>query len=188
MAERAQSSNTAARRSFALDKGVSVSGRLSVTVLPPAVRVALRAPEASLPALSAALGLDLPRQPGHSAASGTRFALWLGPDEWLVVDEAGSDPLGDCRKVSEVHSAVEVSHRNVAFLVAGHGADVALNAACPRNLSLEAFPVGACSRTILGKIEIVLFRQAEDAFRIECWRSFADYAQELLTVSVRDAA
>ena len=188
MAEFAQPSNMAVRRSFALDRGVSVSGRLSVTMLPPAARVALRAPDASLPALSAALGLDLPRRPGHSAASGSRFALWLGPDEWLVVDEAGGDPLGDCRDVSDVHSAVEISHRNVAFLVAGQGADAALNAACPRNLSLEAFPVGACSRTILGKIEIVLFRQAEDAFRVECWRSFAGYAQELLAVSVRDAA
>ena len=39
-----------------------------------------------------------------------------------------------------------------------------VNAGCPQDLSLAAFPVGACSRTILGKVEIVLLRTAEDSF------------------------
>ena len=51
-----------------------------------------------------------------------------------------------------------------------------------------AFPVGACSRTILGKVEIVLLRTADDAFRVECWRSFSDYVWTFLTEAARDAA
>jgi sarcosine oxidase subunit gamma len=32
-----------------------------------------------------------------------------------------------------------------------------------------------CTRTVLGKAEIVLWRTAPDIFRIEVWRSFAAY-------------
>ncbi|HTV68612.1 MAG TPA: sarcosine oxidase subunit gamma [Rhizobiaceae bacterium] len=163
-------------------------GKLSVSVLPPAERISLRAPVESIPALSAALKVELPTRPKTSAAAGKRTALWLGPDEWLVIDEGGNDPLADCRAVADLHSAVGISHRNVAISVSGPGAAATVNAGCPQDLSLAAFPVGACSRTVLGKIEIVLLRTAEDGFRVECWRSFADYAYEFLSVAAKDAA
>ncbi|RWC09619.1 MAG: sarcosine oxidase subunit gamma, partial [Mesorhizobium sp.] len=52
----------------------------------------------------------------------------------------------------------------------------------------DAFPAGAASRTILGKVEIVLLRTASDAFRVECWRSFSDYVFTFLSEAARDAA
>ena len=87
-----------------------------------------------------------------------------------------------------LHSAVGISHRNVAIAVTGPAAAAAINAGCPQDLSLAAFPVGACSRTMLGKVEIVLLRTAEDAFRVECWRSFSDYVWTFLTEAAKDAA
>jgi sarcosine oxidase subunit gamma len=142
-----------AGREFAAPHAGGDSG---VAVLPPAERISLRAPEASVAALSKALGVKLPREAEDLRSTKGRTALWLGPDEWLVIDEAGGDPLADCAKVKELHSAVGVSHRNVAFAVSGKGAEATINAGCPQDLSLTAFPVGACSRTVLGKIEIVL--------------------------------
>ncbi len=159
-----------------------------VAVLPPAERISLRAPEASVAALSKALGVKLPQAPKTSASAKGRTALWLGPDEWLVIDEAGGEPLADAGTTKALHSAVGISHRNVAFAVTGAGAEATVNAGCPQDLSLAAFPVGACSRTVLGKIEIVLYRTAEDAFRVECWRSFSDYAFTFLSEAARDAA
>ena len=41
---------------------------------------------------------------------------------------------------------------------------------------------------VLGKVEIVLLRTAEDAFRVECWRSFSDYVFTFLTEAAKDAA
>lgn len=159
-----------------------------IEVLPPAERLSLRAPHASVAALSKALGVKLLEKPKTSASAGGRTALWLGPDEWLVIDEAGGDPLADCAKVTQLHSAVGISHRNVAFAVTGSGCEATINAGCPQDLALSAFPVGAASRTILGKIEIVLLRTAEDGFRVECWRSFSDYAFTFLSDAARDAA
>src|SRR5690606_25884910 len=117
-----------------------------------------------------------------------RMALWLGPDEWLIIDESGRDPLADCAKAKQLHSAVGISHRNVAIAVEGPAAAAYINAGCPQDLSLVAFPVGACSRTVFGKAEIVLYRTAEDVFRVECWRSFSDSTLTYLSEAARDAA
>ena len=166
----AEASASVERRPALAGRSVSAPG-VKVEILPPAERISLRAPQASAAALSKALGVALPAKPKTSATKGGRTALWLGPDEWLIFDEAGKDPLADCAKVSALHSAVGISHRNVAISVAGPAAAVTVNSGCPQDLSLDAFPVGAASRTILGKSEIVLLRTGADAFRVECWSS-----------------
>jgi sarcosine oxidase subunit gamma len=186
-ATRTTSSASAERRPVLDGKTFEATG-VKLAVLPPAERISLRASAASVTALSKALGVKLPQMPKASATEGHRIAMWLGPDEWLVIDEAGGDLLADCAGVKAPHAAVGISHRNVAISVTGPAAANTLNAGCPRDLSLAAFPVGACSRTILGKVEIVLLRTAEDAFRVECWRSFSDYVWTFLTEAAGDAA
>lgn len=169
--------------------GREASGpNVKVSVLPPAERMSLRAPEASVASLSRALGVTLPQKPKTSASKNGRTVFWLGPDEWFVIDEVGGDLLDDCAKAKALHSAVGVSHRNVAFAVSGAGAVATVSAGCPQDLSLDAFPVGACSRTVMGKSEILLYRPAADTFRVECWRSFSDYVFAFLTEAARDAA
>ncbi|GAA3089225.1 sarcosine oxidase subunit gamma [Rhizobium viscosum] len=175
-------------RKPALSGLLAGSATVRLTVAPVASRLSLRAPAESVSALSSALGVTLPTSPKTSGSAGGRSALWLGPDEWLVIDEAGSDLLSLLPGADALHSAVDVSHRNVGIIVSGPGAEVTLSAGCPQNLSLEIFPVGACSRTIFGKAEIVLFRTEDDTFRVECWRSFSDYVFGLLAEGAEDAS
>ena len=175
------------RRPALAGRSLSAPG-VKVEMLPPAERVSLRAPQASLAALSKALGVTLPTKPKTSATKAGRTVLWLGPDEWMIIDEAGNDPLADCAKVTVLHSAVGISHRNVGISVVGPAATVTVGSACPQDLSIDVFSVGAASRTILGKSEIVLLRTAQDTFRVECWRSFSDYVFTLLSEAASDAA
>ena len=158
------------------------NAHVTLAPAPPAARLSVRGDRA---AAGEALGLDLPERVGRSTVHEGRTALALGPDEWLVIDETTDAPppvTGD-----ERHVGVDVSHRNVAFLVSGPGAVATLNAGCPRDLAPEAFPVGAAARTVLGKAEIVLLRTGDDAFRVECWRSFAPYVWALLEDAGGDA-
>jgi sarcosine oxidase, subunit gamma len=50
------------------------------------------------------------------------------------------------------------------------------------------FLVGAVVCLVFGKIEIILYRVEEDTFRVECWRSFADYAFGMLAEGAEDAS
>lgn len=158
----------------------------------PAERISLRVRAEDVAALSGALGIDLPVKPKTSSSGNRRTALWLGPDEWLVIAEGGSDAGNSLMQAAKnsgvLHSAADVSHRNTAILVSGPGAAAAINAGCPQDLSVKTFPVEACSRTVLGKVEIVLLRTEEEAFRVEVWRSFSDYAFGLLVEGAKDAA
>lgn len=167
----------------------SYGGSASVKLAPatPASRISLRASNDAVTALSTALGLPLPTTPKTSAQSGTRLAFWLGPDEWLVIDESEADLMAPCAASRAVHSATDVSHRNTAILVSGPGAVRTLNTACPLDLSLKSFPIGAVTRTVFGKIEIVLYRMSDQDFRVECWRSFAEYAFGMLQEGAADA-
>lgn len=166
-----------------------ISGAPGVSIMPalPAFRLSLRANAADVVALSKALGIDLPHAPKASVRSDSgRLALWLGPDEWLVIDEA-KDPAKDLGRSKVLHSAVDISHRNTAILVSGKGARATLEAGCPQNLSGRVFPVGACSRTVMGKIEVVILRSGEEEYRVECWRSFSDYAFAFLSDAAVDS-
>jgi sarcosine oxidase subunit gamma len=183
-------------RTLVLEGRSKKNSRVTIEPAAPAYRISVRAPAESLASLSRALGVKPPEQPmgsafaksGDFAGNGGRAALWLGPDEWLVIDTEGNDPMVDCAKAKGLHSAVDISHRQVAIKLSGAGAADVLNAGCPRDLSLAAFPVGTAARTVLGKIEIVLLRIGEDAFRVECWRSFSDYAFTFLEEAARDVS
>lgn len=175
---------TAARRPVIAGRR-SAKGRIAMHIAAPASRLALRAPTESVSALSKALGVALPVKPKTSAAKGDVHALWIGPDEWFLIAPEGTDLAGLCAKAKVFHSAVDVSHRNAALIVEGAGAADAINAGCPQDLSLATFPAGACSRTLMGKTEIILYRTAVDAFRVEVWRSFAPYAADFLEDVIR---
>jgi len=175
----------ASRKAALTSRGGSAEAIL--TPAPAATRISLRAGADALPALSAALGVTLPTRPKTSTSSGQRHALWIGPDEWLVFDEGEADLMAAAASSGTLHSAVDISHRNVAVIVSGAGAHVAVNSGCPQDLSLPIFPVGACSRTIFGKAEIILLRTGEDQFRVECWRSFSPFVFGLLSEGAADA-
>lgn len=180
-------SNEALRRvPLAGRQGGSHSVRLAPAA--PASRISLRVRAEDVAALSKALGLDLPTRPKTSAAAGERSALWLGPDEWLVIDQSGADLVAAVAASGALHSATDVSHRNTAIMVSGPGAEAAISSGCSQDVSLAVFPVGACSRTLFGKAEIVLLRTDVDTFRVECWRSFSEFVFGLLTEGAEDAA
>ena len=160
---------------------------VSIETASPAARVSLRASAKEAAKLTKPLGLKLPITPLTTTSSQSRSALWLGPDEWLVIDQVPTSITALMKNLAiEKCSHVDVSHRDTAITVSGKGAENTLNAGCPRDLSLDAFPVGCCSRTIFGKIEIVLWRQDNETFHIEVWRSFSDYLWTYLLDAAKD--
>lgn len=160
------------------------------TISAPMLRLVLRGPTSTAAAVSLAFGPTLPTAPCRAAESNDRAALWLGPDEWLLLAPAEqSDALiQSLTKALDGHpnSLVDVSHRQVALEVRGPEAEVTLAAFVALDLDARAFSVGMCTRTLLAKAEIVLWRRAADRFHLEIGRSFLPYVSDCLDEAMRE--
>ena len=156
-----------------------------VTPAPAMARHVLRGRPSTLKAAEKALGFALPQSACRSASKGDVQALWLGPDEWLILSGV-SDALGDRLETAMAdhpHSLVEVSDRQIGLVLNGDEVEAVLSVGCPLDLAPEAFPVGMCTRTVLAKAEIVLWRTGPSTFHLEVWRSFEAYVRQFLTAA-----
>ena len=155
----------------------------------PSARFVLRCRAAALDRAEAAFALALPKAPCRATTAGDRTALWLGPDEWLLLapeaDESEITRRG--KSLAGVpHSLVDVGHGLTELEIEGPRAGAVPNHGCPLDLSSAAFPVSMCTRTILAKAQIALWRTTEDAFRVEMARSFGACVQGLLKEAQRE--
>ena len=136
-------------------------------------RLTLRGRADAREAACATLGIAAP-EPSRSSSSGTLDVLSLGPDEWLLL-AAGEMPDLVAPLADIPHGCVDVSDRQLGFTASGAALLEVLNAGCALDLALDAFPLGMCTRTLLFKTEIVLWRRADGMFHLEVARSFASY-------------
>ena len=130
-----------------------------------------------------------PLLPLQSRISGARAALWMSPDEWLLLDEACEPDLGarlEAALGGVAHALIDVSHRNGGLEITGEGAERLLNAGVNLDLHSSAFPVGMVVRTLLVKADIVLWRRETRCFRVETTRSFGPYVAAILSKAASD--
>jgi len=164
-------------------------------VLAPASRWVLHGDARARALAARVFGVEFAETACRAAVAGTRAALWLGPDEYLLLDfapDAHAAPVIPGASAAETaaaleqalagtrHALVDIGHRQFALEVRGPHAAHILNGACPLDLDLREFPVGMCTRTVFAKADIVLWRTRPDAFHVEVWRSFAGYVGGLL--------
>jgi sarcosine oxidase subunit gamma len=151
---------------------------------PPAARLVLQG-DAEVRRLAAQVwGVPFSEESCRALTAGERATLWLGPDEHLMWQESRGtqlpvDELEQALK-DHPHSLVDVSHRQIGLEISGAHAAVILSGACPLDLDAREFPVHMCTRTVLAKAEIILWRTAPEVFHLEVWRSFQSYVQQLL--------
>lgn len=156
-------------------------------------RAVLRVGSADVAQASERLGIGLPTTACRTASGSRLTALWLGPDEWLLMSEDSlssstdwSDGIAE-RLSGILCSLVDISHRQVALEIIGPSAEAILSHGCALDLALCVFPVGMCTRTMYDKAEITLWRSAPDRFHVEVWRSFARYLEALLREAETEA-
>ncbi|HEY3481256.1 MAG TPA: sarcosine oxidase subunit gamma family protein, partial [Streptomyces sp.] len=150
------------------------------------VNVRLDAKGAAADAVGLALGVTLPLEPNTVVRAGKLTALWLGPDEWLVVGPPGAERDLESRiraaAGDEPVSATDVSAQRTTLLVAGPRASDLLAHGCPLDLHPRAFGPGHCAQTTLARAQIVLV--ARDAPGTGFWvlvrSSFAGYLTDWL--------
>jgi len=144
--------------------------------------ISLRGSPASkrfLEAVAGVLGQPLPVA-ANTLTEGEHRALWLGPDEWLIVTSAAGtaqllDTLGEL--LAGQHAAVnDICGGTVTLRIAGERVRDVLAKGCTLDLHPAEFKVGECAQSGLAKANILLaYVEAPATFDITVRRSFSDY-------------
>ncbi len=180
----------------ALSRG-AVSGPRGVTLaeIPHLAQITLRGDPRDadvLGAMRSALGFDVPLKANTVAAAGDVSALWLGPDEWLVVGA----PDSEVELTARLHAALNGRHASVVDVTAnrtvlelsGPSARAVLEKACGLDLRPRAFKVGQCAQTNLARTVGILELTQGGAWRIYVRNSFAVYLADWLLDAMAEYA
>jgi sarcosine oxidase, subunit gamma len=120
----------------------------------------------------------LPTTPNTVWEEGSRAALWLGPDEWLVLAPPGAGPdiIGELEAALDGwhRSIVDVSANRVALELSGPHAKEVLSKGCALDLHPRTWRPGMCAQTMLGSAQVILHERAETT-GVLVRPSFADY-------------
>lgn len=140
--------------------------------------------------LGAAIGMALPDTPNTVVSGSTHHAWWLGPDEWLLVSNLGTDPNAGrddglertlrTRLAGRFASVVDVSSGYTMFEITGSRARPALQKGCPLDLHPRVLPVGMCAQSHYFKAGIIVRPVDDDAFEVIVRRSYAEYAMRMM--------
>jgi sarcosine oxidase subunit gamma len=135
--------------------------------------------------LAAALGFGLPTEPNTTTEGADRLAIWLGPDEWLVVGPAGTE--GELERLlradigEAVGSVVDLSANRTTLELRGPMAREVLMKGCSIDLHPRVFGPGRCAQTMLARAAVILHQTSNaPAYRILVRGSFAIYLAQWL--------
>ena len=137
----------------------------------------------------AALGLALPTEPNTVASGGEMAALWLGPDEWLVVTPPSAQTqLSESLEAAlhDMHCAVtDVTGGQMVITLSGPRARDVLAKGCPLDLHPSVFKPGHCAQTLVAKANVTIHCVDDSpSFELIVRRSFAEY----VALWLRDAS
>ncbi|HLE19495.1 MAG TPA: sarcosine oxidase subunit gamma family protein [Vicinamibacteria bacterium] len=146
---------------------------------------------AFLEAVKGVVGFGLPLQPNTIAGNPELIALWLGPNEWLLLTPRDQQArIGDALRTAlgDMFAAVtDVSDGQTMITVRGAHARDVLGKGCSLDLHPRVFGAGRCAQTLLARAGVVI-RQRDDSpsFDVIVRRSFADYLARWLKDAARE--
>jgi sarcosine oxidase subunit gamma len=133
--------------------------------------------------------LALPVVPNTTTSKHDRRALWLGPDEWLVVGQDGQQETLEHALRNGLDggfgSIVDVSANRTVVEITGPKARGLLARGIPMDLDVRSFGSDRCAQTLLAKAQVIIERREESAFHIFVRTSFASYVADWLLDAAR---
>jgi sarcosine oxidase subunit gamma len=134
--------------------------------------------------LASTLGFALPVVPNTTTSQNDRRALWLAPDEWLVVGPDGQQEALEQALRNGLNGAfgsiVDVSANRTLLEIRGPRAEEVLAHGVAMDLDERSFGPGRCAQTLLAKAQVIVERRDESAFCVYPRSSFASYVADWL--------
>jgi sarcosine oxidase subunit gamma len=174
-----------------IDALKDASDAVRITVLPPALQLNLRVDSGrvSFPAVREVLEADLPGALSSVTTAEGRTIIWLGPDEWLVVDRTRTGSLEPALRaaVGDAGAVVNQSGQRISLELEGDVPGL-LAKGTAIDLHPRAFPEAASVQVLLAQAVVILVSRSADSSRIEliARTSFAPYVADWLIDALAD--
>ena len=133
-------------------------------------------------------GCRAPSQPNQFSSAGQRLAVWLGPDETLLMlddrDEAEFTRAAGTHMGKRLFALTTVTDGFAIFRIEGTEARTMLSKGISVDLHPQAFRTGMCFQSLLSHVAITCLCLADNSFMLICRTSFSDYLESWM----KDAA
>jgi sarcosine oxidase, subunit gamma len=138
------------------------------------------------------LGFELPKAPRTSASWGDLKALWLSPDQWLILCTRSKTTalLAELNvALGNIHSlAIDVSDMRAIIRLEGEGVRETVMKGSSLDLISDHYKAGAVRRMRFAEIAALLHVVEENVIDIYVFRSYAEYTWAFLAKAARKGA
>lgn len=129
-------------------------------------------------------GPALPVAANHFSRAGERLAVWLGPDETLLMladtDEAEFSQKATSHMTGRRFALTTLSDGFAIFTLEGSNVRTMLAKGISVDLHPDSFIAGQCIQTILSGVAVTCLCLSQDRIMIICRTSFADFTESWL--------
>jgi sarcosine oxidase, subunit gamma len=143
-------------------------------------------------AVKSVLGFDLPKAPRTSTTWGDVKALWLSPDQWMILCTRSKTVslLGELTSaLGKVHSlAVDVSDMRAIIRLEGEGVRETLMKGSSLDLISDDYKSGTVRRMRFAEIAALLHVVEDNVIDAYVFRSYAEYTWAFLEKAARKGA
>ncbi|MBD1108713.1 sarcosine oxidase subunit gamma [Pelagibacterales bacterium SAG-MED50] len=131
------------------------------------------------------LNMILPTEANTSTTSDKLTAIWLSPDEWMIVSNelVNKDTnkyelyeiLFNSISKTNLGAVIDVTDQFVQLELKGKNIYETFSAGCPFNFNEFKEKIGATTQTVLNHIDVILHHKEENVVNLFARRSFAEH-------------
>jgi sarcosine oxidase subunit gamma len=144
----------------------------------------LRASKSASSQVKSVIGCAFPTATNRFSSAGERHVVWLGPDEFLIICEAGKD----AELASTLESTLNTQHCAVtnitdalaAFHLKGAAVRQVLAKGCAIDLHPGSFASSDAAQTLLSHAAVTMLALSDNELIVICRTSFAPYMHDWL--------
>ena len=131
------------------------------------------------------LNMILPTEANTSTTSDKLTAIWLSPDEWMIVSNelVNKDTnkyelyeiLFNSISKTNLGAVIDVTDQFIQLELKGKNIYEIFSAGCPFNFNEFKEKIGATTQTVLNHIDVILHHKEENVVNLFVRRSFAEH-------------
>ena len=167
---------------------------VSVKEISPVMKINLRGKKREfLTNVGKNLNMILPTEANTSTTSDKLTAIWLSPDEWMIVsNELVSkdtnkyelyEMLFNSISKTNLGAVIDVTDQFVQLELKGENIYEVFSAGCPFNFNEFKEKKGSSTQTVLNHIDVILHHKDENIVNLFVRRSFAEHLCSWIAVS-----